>query len=233
MSVLGRALRDSVETQGAELAQEVLRRLAAAVLLADDEPEVAADHAAVARDLVPRLGPVRELAGVSAYRAGRFEEAARDLRAARRLTGEADLLPLIADCERARGRPEQALVLADDPARGDLLPADRAELLLVVAGAHRDLGDPERAVAVLRPLLRVEDPTVVLRVRYALADALEEAGRADEAAAELALVAEADVAGVTDAAERLGLLEVDPGPDHGTDAEVEPEVAGDDPGSGG
>ncbi len=50
-------------------------------------------------------------------------------------------LPMMADCERALGRPERALALAKDPAVIDLDEAGQIEMKIVESGARRDLGD--------------------------------------------------------------------------------------------
>ena len=47
------------------------------------------------------------------------------------MTGAPDSLPLIADCERALGRPERAVALGRDPAVERLDPAGRAEMSIV------------------------------------------------------------------------------------------------------
>ena len=74
-----------------------------------------------------RVGVVREACGIAAYRTGRWAEALSELRAARRMTGRDDYLPIMADCERALGRPDRALalpsgtgVLLEDASRGGL-----------------------------------------------------------------------------------------------------------------
>ncbi len=75
----------------------------------------------------------------------------------------------------------------------------------MVAGARSDLGQHDAALSHLEadPGLRsgVGDLSV-LRLRYAYADALEHAGRADEAAKWFTMVAAADTGAVTDAADR-------------------------------
>ena len=52
---------------------------------------------------------VREATGETAYAAGHYAEALAELRAAKRMNGTTDYLPVMADCERALGRPERAL----------------------------------------------------------------------------------------------------------------------------
>jgi len=58
-----------------------------------------------AKELSPRTATVRELLGLSAYRLGRWEQALRELRTFRRLTGETTHLPVEMDVLRALDRP--------------------------------------------------------------------------------------------------------------------------------
>src|SRR5690606_8046895 len=95
-------------------------------------------------------------------------------------------IAVMADCERGLGRPERALDLAAEVEDVDLPLEVRAELAIVLSGARRDLGQPDAAVAVLAPYMRSvrpgELPETRARVAAAYADALDAAGRADEAA---------------------------------------------------
>ena len=179
------------------LAKRVAQHLVMVGRLMPEDPREAAAHALAARDLAPRVGMLRETYGIAAYSAGDFGTALRELRAARRIAGGDDLLPLIADCERGLGRPDKALdVLAEAPQR---LPAATAvELLIVGAGARRDLGDPEAAVLMLQlPQLNAAvGPDWLPRLRFAYADALAAAGRAEEAERWYGLADEADIEGL-------------------------------------
>jgi hypothetical protein len=88
--------------------------------LVDEDPEAALAHARAARDRASRVAAVREAVGVAAYHAGDYAEAARELRAYRRMSGDQGYRAVLADCERALGRPEVALrlvaeALADAP----------------------------------------------------------------------------------------------------------------------
>ena len=115
----------------------------------------------------------------------------------------------MADCERALGRPERALVLLDDADVPKLAQATRVELVIVVAGARRDLGQPEAAVLLLQGPARattVRRPWAA-RLWYAYADALLAADREPESREWFAKAAEHDGQGETDAMERL--LELD------------------------
>jgi tetratricopeptide (TPR) repeat protein len=176
-----------------------------AARLIESDPAAALEHALAARERAGRIGAVREAAGVAAYQTGDFTIALRELRAARRLTGMAQHLPLIADCERGLGRPRRALELAGDPAVQTLDEAGRIEMLIVASGARRDLGEHETSVAMLQiPELRGKGGQPwVARLRYAYAEALEAAERHDEARHWFEWAAEADEDGLTDASERI------------------------------
>jgi tetratricopeptide (TPR) repeat protein len=193
-----------------EMAERVGGHLAMAGLLVDEEPEAARAHAAVARRLASRVPVVREAMALTAYACGDFESALAELRAYRRLSGDQQHLPLMADCERGLGRPERALELAaSEEAQG--LPADvRRELRIVTAGARSDLGQDEAALVLLeqdKGLRSGADQTMsAIRLRYAYADTLTRVGRLGEAAHWFGLVAEADPDGTTDAAERLAAM---------------------------
>jgi hypothetical protein len=84
----------------------------------------------------------------------------------------------------------------------------RAELLIVVAGARRDLGQLDAALAVLaRGGLDQDRPRPgSARLWYAYADAMQSAGRQEEAARWFAASAGLDPGGLTDAAERAAAL---------------------------
>jgi tetratricopeptide (TPR) repeat protein len=203
------SLRDELSSLSKGHAAEVGNHLAAAIALFDDDPEAAYQHALAARRRAGRLGGVREIMGLAAYKTGKYAEALSELRAARRLTGRPDFLPLIADSERGLGRPERALALGNEPDVGRLDPATQVELRIVLAGARRDLGQPDAAVALLHG--KDLDPPQVqpwtVRLWYAYADALLAAGRTDEAHRYFEAAANADEDEETDAADRLAQLD--------------------------
>lgn len=201
-----RVVREIAESLG-DSAEEVCRRLAAAGLALDDgDMTLAAAHAEVARRMGSRLAVVREATGVVAYQAGDYERALRDLQAARRIGGSVSALAVMADCERALGRPQRALDLAATADPGDMDVAEVVELLIVTAGARLDLGQPDAAVATLRTRhLEVgSSDEWQERMWFAYAEALAAAGRKDEALTWMRRAA-AHPAGVTDARRRAGL----------------------------
>jgi tetratricopeptide (TPR) repeat protein len=191
------------------IAETVARHLVAAGKLIDDDPHAALAHAMAARRLASRVAAVREAVGLAAYYADEWQTAIAELRTYHRMSGRQTHLAVIADSERALGRPERAVDLFRNADRRALEPAEAVELLIVAAGARGDLGQNEAAVAMLqvRELSAGDDEPWVTRLRYAYADALLAVGRKDEAREWFARAAQADEDSETDAAERL--LELD------------------------
>ncbi|MFD6098207.1 tetratricopeptide repeat protein [Nocardiopsis flavescens] len=181
----------------------------AAGLLVDEDPERAYTHAAYARRKASRVPGVREASGVAAYTVGKWQEALSDLRAARRMSGRDNFLAIMADCERGLGRPERALEITGDPAAEQLDAAERIELRIVAAGARRDMGDTKAALAELQvPELKERRARPwIARLFYAYADVLEELGRVEDAREYFSRASAVDTDGVTDADERLAVLE--------------------------
>ena len=202
-------MRSQLRTLSKVAADRVARHLVAAGQLVDDDPQAALEQARAARALGARVAVVREAVGETAYATGEWAEAIAELRTARRMTGDDSGLPMIADAERALGRPERALRIAQSPEVQGLAPAERAEMRIVEAGARRDLGQLDAALVTLQDF-GLDRRTVrpwSARVWYAYADLLLAAGREDEARDWFLAAAGADPDGTTDADERL--LELD------------------------
>jgi tetratricopeptide (TPR) repeat protein len=198
-------------------ADRVAAHLVAAGTLVDEDPEAALAHARAARDRASRVAAVREAVGVAAYHAGDFAEAAREIRAYRRMSGDQGYRAVLADCERALGRADVALRLVAE-ALADNPDADEAlELRIVESGARLDLGEEAAARLVLenalggRPDPSTLDSTDPARVRLAsaYADLLQAQGEDELAAAWLTAIAAADPEDLTGAVDRLGIEFVD------------------------
>ena len=188
------------------LAELVAKYLVAADrAIAEEDYDTALEFVKAAKSRAGRVAAVREALGVVAYLAGDFALAATELRAVRRMSGSAEYLPMLADCERGLGRPQKALELARDGLASQKDPAIRVELLLVAAGARADMGQVDAAALTLQvpELTKLPKGTPRARLQYAYSDFLAQAGRSDEAATWLAKAAESDVEGATDAADRL------------------------------
>jgi tetratricopeptide (TPR) repeat protein len=212
---LDAAVRRDLRGLQKDTADAVARHLVAAGSLVDDDPEQALAHARYARQRASRIAVVREAAGIAAYHAGEWNEALGELRAARRMGGGPGHLAVMADIERALGRPERAIELARTSEAGELDRAQRIELAIVAAGARRDLGELDAAVVGLQlPELDParQDPWSP-RLFYAYADNLLAAGRTAEAVQWFVHAADVDDEGGTDAAARLAELTGDPVPD--------------------
>jgi hypothetical protein len=193
------------------LRDDVAARVARYLLAAETEEDAdrAYEYAHAARTLAARIGVVREVAGVAAYRAGKWAEALAELRAARRLTGRNDYLPIMADSERALGRHDRALaVIRDDEAR-KLDRAGQIELRIVESGIRRDQGRPEAAVLALRvpELTDAKARPWTARLLFAYAEALLASGDSRGAREALERAAAADASGETGAVERLDELD--------------------------
>lgn len=202
---LDRDVRAALASLSAGGAREVARHLVMVGRLIDDDPDAAWEHALAARARAARIGLVREAAGLAAYRAGRYAEALAELRTARRLTGSDEQLPVLADSERALGRPERALAIAASPEVARLDVEHRVEMLIVEAGARADLGELDAAVVTLQVgLLDTRSNAAwVARLRLAYADALAAVGRDREAQHWLVRAADADPDDLTGVHERL------------------------------
>jgi tetratricopeptide (TPR) repeat protein len=218
---LDRAVRAELASLASMNADIVARHLVMAGRLLDEDPETSYLHATAAAQRAGRVGVVREAAGLAAYRSGRYAEALSELRAARRITGDSSLLAVMADCERGLGRPERAIEMAATPEVARMDVASRVELLIVVSGARRDMGQPDAAVLALQGagLKPSQRKAWSARLFYAYADALGEAGRTDEAVTWFGHAAAADSEGETDADVRIAelsgvtFLEADDGDD--------------------
>ncbi len=177
--------------------------------LIDEDPEGAYGYSRVALRLASRVAAVREAAGFAAYANQKYSEALAEFRAARRMTGNVDLWPVMADCERGLGRPERALDMAGAPEVQKLDKAGQVEMRLVAAGARRDMDQLDAAIVTLQSpeLASNSVQPWTARLRYAYADALLAAGREGEAREWFAKAVESDKDGSTDASDRLAELD--------------------------
>jgi tetratricopeptide (TPR) repeat protein len=174
-----------------------------------EDPEQGYEYAQAARRLAARVGVVREATGIAAYQTGRWAEALAEFRAARRMTGRNDYLPMMADSERALGRLDRALALIREADIDTLDRATQIELRIVESGIRRDQGLADAAVIALQvpELTSGRLRPWSARLFYAYADALLAAGRTEEARDAFVRAAAADAHGETDAAERLDELD--------------------------
>lgn len=127
---------------------------------------------------VPEAASVRELAGLTFYRLGRWRQAVRHLRAFSDLTGSLDQYPVLADCERALGHHKAVEHLWEELRSASAGAELTSEGRLVMAGSLSDRGLLAEAIALLqahaKPLRHPAERH--LRTWYALADLYEKAG---------------------------------------------------------
>jgi len=133
-------------------------------------------------DATPGVAPVRELAGLAAYRAERFAMARGHLRAYFELTGDAVHLPVVMDSERA-GRKYRAVEKTFEEIVGSEPTADvLAEARIVLASARADQGKYTEAIDELTKggaTKMLRNPAYRhVRMWYALADVYDRSGDA-------------------------------------------------------
>ena len=176
-------------------------------LLERDRAAAAVTAAIEAKDLAGRSGAVREVLGIALYRAGRFQEALRELQAYRRITARTDQNHLIADSHRALGQPEKAIEPVRQALRARISEEARAEASVVGASALSDLGRYSEALAMLKafPTDARRARPFDLRVWYVIGDILSRSGRKAEAAEQFQKIMRHD-ATAFDTAERVADL---------------------------
>jgi Flp pilus assembly protein TadD len=179
-----------------------------AAAYAEDRYREAAAALRRAKELAPRSASIRELLGLALYGAGGWEEALRELRAFRRLTGETIHMAMEMDCLRALGRDgdvekvwELFLELPSTPAGDD-------EARVVFASFLLDRGRVAEAWRVIKPGRLIASPTESQLRRWAVAArvaaASGDAGSARRLVAAIALH-ETDAPWLEDLERRLGL----------------------------
>ena len=202
-------MRAELKSLPKELANTVAAHLVAAGELIEVDPERAYAHAEAAKRRAARLSLAREALAETAYAAGHYDVALTEFRALRRMTGSPDYLAVLADCERALGRPEAALRLVREGEQSVKDPAMLVELRIVQAGARADSGQQAEALRLLSN--EIESPRGVVpkpaqaRLRYAYAALLLEQGDRDAAQDWFTASARIDPEG-TDALDRLDEL---------------------------
>jgi tetratricopeptide (TPR) repeat protein len=189
--------------------RDAIARLSRAIELLDrGDAGAAVSEAAKAKALSSRSSSVREVLGLALYGQGRFQDALKELKAYRRMSGRNDQNHVIADSLRGVGRPREAVPLADEALRDKKVPNEvKAEAVIVAASALADEGRFAEALAFIGRAKTRDDiaEPYTLRLWYVKGDILERAGRPREAAAEFRKVVRHD-GSAFDAAERLASL---------------------------
>ncbi len=147
-----------------------------------------------AKKLAPRSSTVRELLGLSAYRSGVWEEALRELRTFRRITGDLIHMPVEMDCLRALGKGEDVVKTWERLQSHDISPTINHEARVVYASYLLDEGRPLDAWPVIKPGRLVASPSPgEIRRWYVAARVALEAGDKDAARRIVAALDEQDV----------------------------------------
>ena len=220
---LPNGVRTELRGLSRQLATRVGGHLQAVGELIDLDPELALRHARVARRLAPRLPVVRETVAETAYLAEDYPTALTEFRALHRLTGNDEYLPVIADCERAVGKPQHALRTLRGARQARLSPTQQIEVILVEAGVRADLGQQAEACRLLTDAIasRRGGRRGQARLRYASAEALFTAGQTDTARRWFESAATHDAGGELDCARRIAELAGSPLPAEEIDDEFE------------
>ena len=131
-------------------------------------------------DEAPGVAPVRELAGLAAYRCGRWRMAAGHLEAFGRLSDSTEHIPVLMDCQRALHKPKKVAALWADLRQSSPDPDVLAEGRIVAAASLADAGDLNGAIAMLSTAgatKALRNPSERhIRQWYLLADLYERAG---------------------------------------------------------
>jgi tetratricopeptide (TPR) repeat protein len=128
----------------------------------------------------PSVAAVQELAGLAAYRSGRWREAARHLTTFGNLSDSTTHLPELMDCQRALHKPKKVAELWTELRQSSPDPDVLAEGRIVAAASLADTGDLNGAISMLATagaskMLR-NPADRHLRQWYVLADLYERAG---------------------------------------------------------
>lgn len=144
-----------------------------------------------AKKLAPRSATIRELLGLSAYRTGQWEEALRELRTYRRITGDLIHTPVEMDCLRALGRKQDVTKTWNLIGEHDVSATISHEARVVYASFLLDEGKPREAWEVIKPGRLIASPSPgELRRWFVAARVALEAGDTDAARRILAALEE-------------------------------------------
>jgi tetratricopeptide (TPR) repeat protein len=97
----------------------------------------------------PGVAAVRELAGLAAYRTGKWREAVRHLQAFSLLTDSNEHIPVLMDCQRALRKPKRVADLWSDLRQSSPEPDVLAEGRIVASASLAETGDLQGAIAML------------------------------------------------------------------------------------
>ena len=143
--------KDALRSLSREHAENVGLHILAAYELEGEDLPLALEHAKWAASNASRIDIARECLALMAYRSQDFKTALKEFLTVRRLNGESDWIPFIADCYRGLGEPQKAIetIRKESP---DASAESKLEMMLVMAGAFADLKDTERALKIIRSM---------------------------------------------------------------------------------
>lgn len=168
---LPRWVRDEItRTAPKDRREPALVHLSKAVSeFADERYGAAFEQLKRAKDLAPQAATIRELLGLSAYHLERWDEALRELRTFRRITGEASQIPVEMDCLRALGRPEDVSKTYRQFQKLDHYPEADDEARVVFASDLLDRGQVADAWNIIKPGRLIANPRPSLLRRWFVA----------------------------------------------------------------
>jgi tetratricopeptide (TPR) repeat protein len=97
----------------------------------------------------PGVAAVRELAGLAAYRSGKWREALRHLQAYSAMADSSEHLPILMDCQRALRKPKKVADLWSQLRQSSPEPDVLAEGRIVAAASLAETGDLQGAISML------------------------------------------------------------------------------------
>jgi hypothetical protein len=117
----------------------------ASAAMSDGRYHAAVKHAKTAKNLAPQDATVRETLGLSAYRIGDWDTALSELRAYRRMAGDAMHLPIEMDVLRALERDRDVVKAWETLQKADVSPAVWKEGRVVYGTYLLEKGDADAA----------------------------------------------------------------------------------------
>ena len=158
---LPRWVREEIQrSTGKDRREPAIKHLSRAVeAFADERYGAALPDLRKAKELAPRSSTIRELLGLSAYRTGNWEEALRELRTFRRITGDLIHMPVEMDCLRALGRGKDVTKTWERLNELDHSATVSHEARVVYASFLLDEGQPREAWEVIKPGRLVANPS--------------------------------------------------------------------------
>lgn len=157
---LPRWVRDEITRTAPKARREpAITHLSKAVAeFADERYGAAYAQLRSAKDLAPQAATIRELLGLSAYHLGKWQEALRELRTFRRISGEPTQVPVELDCLRALGRIEDVEKTFRQLKDLEPRPETDDEARVVFASSLLDRGLMAEAWRVIKPGRLVANP---------------------------------------------------------------------------